>query len=129
MLELVAKLDPDNVIVVPTMPLAELMETVGLSVKAVDAVFWVGVAESVNVIVLLPAVCDGTVKVAAANEPVKLVLVVPLSVTPTPPNVAVNAELAPNPEPETVTDEPATPVALTGLVIVIEGTTVKVALA
>lgn len=120
-------MDPDNVIVVPTGSPVELKVTVGLSVKVVEAVLWVGVTESENVTVLLPVVCDGTVKIAAANEPVEVVLVVPLRITATPPNVAVNAELAPNPEPDKVTDEPPGPVALTGLIIVIEDLTVKVA--
>ena len=92
-----------------------------------DAEFWVGVAESENFIVLLPAVADGTLNVAPTNEPVELVLVVPLRVTWVPENVAVIAELAANPEPETVTVEPVMPDALTGLVIVIAGLTVKVA--
>jgi hypothetical protein len=126
--ELAAKLDPDTVIVDPTAPVDELMEIVGLSVKVVDAVFWVGIAESENVMVLMPPVCEGTVKVALTNWPVELVPLTPLIVTGAPPNVAVKAELAAKAEPEMVTVEPATPAALTGLVIVIEGTTVKVAL-
>ena len=76
---------------------------------------------------MLPAVEDGTVNVAATKEPVAPVVVMPLRGTEVPPIVAVNAELAANPEPEIITDEPTTPEALVGLVIVIEGITVKVA--
>jgi len=126
-LELAAKPDPDNVIVVPTLPLFGANEIDGRSVNVVEAAFWVGIAESEKIIVLLPAVEDGTVKVAEANEPWGAVLVVPLRITEIPPSVAVNPELAAKPKPDTVTDEPTTPEALVGLVIVIEGITVKVA--
>jgi hypothetical protein len=125
--ELAAKLDPDTVTIVPTLWLVEVNEIDGKRVNVVDAVLGIGVAESENIIVLLPAVEDGTVNVAATKEPVAPVVVMPLRGTEVPPIVAVNAELAANPEPEIVTDEPTTPEALVGLVIVIEGITVKVA--
>jgi len=125
--ELAAKPDPDNVIVVPTLPLFGANVIDGRRVNVVEPVFWVGIAESEKIIVLMPAVEDGTVNVAAANEPWAVVLVVPLRITEVPPSVAVNPELAAKPKPEIVTDEPTTPEALVGLVIVIEGATVKVA--
>src|SRR5208337_2199379 len=125
--ELAAKPDPDNVIVVPTLPLFGANVIDGRRVNVVEPVFWVGTAESEKIIVLMPAVEDGTVNVAAANDPRAVVLVVPPRSTEIPPSVAVNPELAAKPKPEIVTDEPTTPEALVGLVIVIEGATVKVA--
>ncbi len=57
-----------------------------------------------------PAVVVGIVKFALVNEPVEFVLVAPLNVTVVPPKVAVSAEFAAKPLPETVTVEPALPI-------------------
>jgi len=90
-------------------------------VKVAEAAFEL---ESVIVTVLAPAVVDGVVKVVPENEPVALVVVVPLSVTPDPAKVAVNVFEAAKPEPETVSVVPDEPVV--GL-RVMDGVTVNVA--
>jgi len=82
------------------------------------------VLASVTVTVFAPAVCAGTVKVAAENEPSISVEVVPPSATADPPNVAVIVFEEVKPVPEMVTVEPTVP--FEGFKV-IEGVTVKLA--
>ena len=73
---------------------------------------------------MLPLVEVGTVKVAAENEPVASVVVVPLRVTAEPPNVAVIVLPDLKPAPDMVTVEPTFP--LVGF-RTIDGVTLNVA--
>jgi hypothetical protein len=116
-----AKPVPDTVTVEPTFPLVGLSVMAGITVNEADPDLELA---SVIMTVLAPAVWVGTVNVAAGNEPVASVVVVPLRVTAEPANVAVIVLEPVQPVPETVTVEPTFPLA--GL-RVIDGLTVKVA--
>ena len=80
----------------------------GDTVKATYPEF-VGLAESVIVILWYPSVEAGTTKVVPENDPSALVVVVPLSVRLFSSNLAVSCELGAKPEPETEIVEPAEP--------------------
>jgi hypothetical protein len=116
------KFEPVTVTKVPSGPLLGFrVIKEGVTVKAAEAEL---PPESVPTTGLAPADETGTLKRAPENEPVASVLVVPVSVTGLPANVAVIVEDAAKPVPDTVTEVPVDP--MIGF-RVIDAVTVKVA--
>lgn len=118
------KFEPEMEVAEPTVPLADVSETVGvLIVKVAVSVL---LAASVNPANVGPEAAFGTVKVAAEKLPFESVFVVPLSGRLAPPNVALTLDEPAKPEPDTETFAPATPAVGASVIL---GVTTKVALA